>query len=54
MAARYEKIAFTGADGDQLAGRLDLSDGRPQAYRALRASHVIGKERSASIAPPTK
>ncbi len=32
MAPRSEKITFAGADGDQLAGRLDLPDGEPQAY----------------------
>ena len=32
MAPRSEKILFEGADGDQLAGRLDLPGGSPQAY----------------------
>lgn len=32
MAARSEKITFSGADGDQLAARLDLPNGPPRAY----------------------
>ena len=32
MAPRSEKITFAGADGDQLAARLDLPEGKPQAY----------------------
>ena len=32
MALKSEKITFVGADGDQLAARLDLPDGEPQAY----------------------
>ncbi len=32
MAPNSEKITFTGADGDQLAARLDLPDGKPHAY----------------------
>ena len=32
MAPKSEKITFAGADGDQLAARLDLPEGKPQAY----------------------
>lgn len=32
MALRSEKITFTGIDGTQLAARLDLPEGKPQAY----------------------
>jgi putative redox protein len=32
MGLRTEKINFTGADGDQLAGRLDFPNGEPKAY----------------------
>jgi len=32
MALRSEKITFSGTDGNQLAGRLDLPDGKPEAY----------------------
>ncbi|MAG97612.1 MAG: bifunctional alpha/beta hydrolase/OsmC family protein [Alphaproteobacteria bacterium] len=32
MAQSSEKITFAGADGDQLAARLDLPDGNPRAY----------------------
>lgn len=32
MAARREKVMFPGADGNQLAARLDLPLGRPRAY----------------------
>ena len=32
MAPKSEKITFTGADGDQLAARLDLPEGKPRAY----------------------
>ncbi len=32
MAQRSEKITFAGADGDPLAARLDLPEGKPQAY----------------------
>jgi len=32
MAPKREKITFVGADGDQLAARLDLPEGKPRAY----------------------
>ena len=32
MAPKSEKITFAGADGDQLVGKLDLPEGKPQAY----------------------
>lgn len=32
MAPKSQKITFAGADGDPLAARLDLPDGKPQAY----------------------
>ncbi len=32
MAVKSEKITFAGADGNQLAARLDLPEGKPQAY----------------------
>ncbi len=32
MAPKSEKIIFAGADGDQLAGKLDLPEGKPLAY----------------------
>ncbi len=32
MAANSEKIVFSGANGDELAGRLDLPEGRPVAF----------------------
>ena len=32
MAPKSEKITFAGADGDQLAARLDLPEGKPKAY----------------------
>ncbi len=32
MAPKSKKITFAGAAGDQLAARLDLPDGKPQAY----------------------
>ncbi len=32
MAPKSEKITFAGADGDRLAARLDLPEGKPQAY----------------------
>ncbi len=32
MAPKSEKITFAGADGNQLAAKLDLPDGKPQAY----------------------
>jgi len=32
MKPRSEKITFAGADGNQLAGRLDLPSGPPEAY----------------------
>jgi putative redox protein len=30
--AETKKITFTGAQGDELAARLDLPDGAPRAY----------------------
>ena len=32
MAPKSEKITFAGADGETLAARLDLPEGKPQAY----------------------
>ena len=32
MDQRSEKITFAGADGEKLAARLDLPEGKPQAY----------------------
>ncbi len=32
MASRSEKIFFASADGHELAGRLDLPDGKPEAF----------------------
>lgn len=44
MAARSEKITFSGSQGDQLAARLDLPDGDPKAYALFAHCFTCNKD----------
>ena len=41
---RSEKVTFEGAQGDELAGRLDLPDGTPRAYALFAHCFTCGKD----------
>jgi uncharacterized OsmC-like protein/alpha/beta superfamily hydrolase len=44
MAARIERIAFVGSQGDDLAARLDLPAGPPRAYAVFAHCFTCGKD----------
>jgi putative redox protein len=44
MAARTEKFTFTGSQGDELAGRLDLPVGKPRAYALFAHCFTCSKD----------
>lgn len=44
MAARSEKLTFTGSQGDELAGRLDLPDGAPRATALFAHCFTCSKD----------
>ena len=44
MAARSEKVTFTGAQGDALAARLDLPAGTPRAYALFAHCFTCSKD----------
>ena len=44
MPVRSEKVTFTGTDGHELAGRLDLPDGEPVAYALFAHCFTCGKD----------
>jgi len=44
MAARIERITFTGSQGDDLAARLDLPAGPPIAFAVFAHCFTCGKD----------
>jgi putative redox protein len=44
MAAKSEKVTFTGAEGQTLAARLDLPQGRPRAYALFAHCFTCNKD----------
>jgi putative redox protein len=44
MAARIERVTFTGSQGDELAARLDLPAGPPRAYALFAHCFTCGKD----------
>jgi uncharacterized OsmC-like protein/alpha/beta superfamily hydrolase len=44
MAAKSEKVTFTGADGQTLAARLDLPAGKPRAYALFAHCFTCNKD----------
>ena len=44
MPVRSEKVTFSGTDGHELAGRLDLPDGEPVAYALFAHCFTCGKD----------
>lgn len=48
MGSRTEKISFTGSLGEMLAARLDLPDGKPQAYAIFAHCFTCSKDTHAA------
>jgi hypothetical protein len=46
--ATHENVAFTGAAGQRLAGRLDLPDRAPDAYALFAHCFTCGKDSHAA------